>query len=113
MAVFFNFKSSEPLELIGVREYNLNALKEIQVTDSYLGLDKYIRNCQNEEPFYNCTTRKYNTTILEECGCLPLKMRFLNKVFLLLCQIELMICLVVIIIFFTYFRDLFALLLKI
>ena len=103
----------ETVKLIGEGEYNLNALKEIIVTDSYLGLGKDDKNCQNEEPFYNCTTRKYNTTILGECGCLPLKMRFLNKVFLLLCQIELMTLLSCNYNLLTYFRDLFALLHKI
>ena len=69
MHVFF---VSEQVELIGEGEYNLNALTEIEVTDSYLGLEQDLRKCQNEEPFYNCTTRKYMDTILEECGCLPL-----------------------------------------
>ena len=31
---------SEPLKLVGEGEYNINALKEFNVTDSYLGLDE-------------------------------------------------------------------------
>ena len=57
--------------LIGEGEYNLNALKEIKVTDSYLELDQGTRECQMEEPFYNCTTRHLVETIFKECGCLP------------------------------------------
>ena len=38
---------SEPVALIGEGEYNLNVLKEIQVTDSFMGLDQNIRKCQN------------------------------------------------------------------
>ena len=65
-------------------EYNLNALTEIQVTDSYLGLDQDLRKCQNEEPFYNCTTRTYIDTIFEECGCFPFHMKVSKKVAVLL-----------------------------
>ena len=57
--------------LIGEGEYNLNVLKEIEVTDSYLGLDQDVKECQNEEPFQNCTTRHYIDTIFGNCGCLP------------------------------------------
>ena len=65
----------ETVKLVGEGEYNLNSLKEILVTDSYLGLEQDVIQCQNEEPFDNCTTRQYRNTILGECGCLPLKLR--------------------------------------
>ena len=55
-------------------------MKEIKVTDSFLGFDKDVRGCQNEEPYSNCTTRKYRYTILKECGCLPLNIRLGYKV---------------------------------
>ena len=64
---------SEPAILIGDGEYNINNIKKIQVTDDYLGLDQDVRKCQNEEPFYNCTTRLYLDTVLGRCGCLTLK----------------------------------------
>ena len=72
---------AETIKLIGEGEYNLDVLKEISVTDDYLGLDPAIRGCQNEEPIDNCTTRKYHNTILGDCGCLPVRMRLSNKVF--------------------------------
>ena len=65
--------------LLGEGEYNLNDLKEIMVTDSYLDLDQDIRGCQNLEPLYNCTTRQYMNTIMDKCGCLPVNT---NKVFM-------------------------------
>ena len=34
---------TEPVRLIGEGNYNLNVLKEIDVTDSYLGLDQEVR----------------------------------------------------------------------
>ena len=50
---------SEPFKLIGEGEYNLDNLKEIKITDSYLGLDQDVRKCQNEESLFSCTTRQY------------------------------------------------------
>ena len=58
--------------LIGEGEYNLNVLTEIKATDSYVGLDQDVTKCQNEEPFFNCTTRNYIENIRAKCGCLPL-----------------------------------------
>ena len=57
--------------LIGEGEYNLNALKEVIVTDSYLGLDKNVRKCQNETIYEECLTRYHTNTIVKNCGCLP------------------------------------------
>ena len=70
-----------PIKLKGEGEYNINVLTKIDITDSYYGLDEDIRECQNEEPQDNCTTRLYVTTILNKCGCLPLNMRLSDKVF--------------------------------
>ena len=63
----------------GEYEYNLDALTEIEVTDPFLGLEEATRECQLE-PFYNCTTRHYLQSVQDECGCLPLNIRFSNKV---------------------------------
>ena len=57
----------------------MNNLKEIEVTDSYLGMDEKVRGCQNEETFV-CSTRQYVDTFLSSCGCLPLHMRLKNEV---------------------------------
>ena len=70
----------EPVSLIGEGEYNLNVLKEIKATDSFLGLDQDVRKCQNDEPLFNCTTRKFIKDILTECSCLPSNLRISNKV---------------------------------
>ena len=68
------------MKLIGEGDYNLDAMKEIMVTDSYLELDQDVTKCQNKESFFNCTTRQYVKTVLAECGCLPFNMRLSNKV---------------------------------
>ena len=66
--------------MIGEGEYNLDVLKEIRATESYLGLDQDTRECQNEEPFDNCTTRHYIDNIMNKCGCLPLNLKLTEKV---------------------------------
>ena len=60
-------------------EYNLDALTEIEATDSFMEQDEDVRKCQ-PEPFYNCTTRKYIDALLDQCGCLPLSIRLSDKV---------------------------------
>ena len=70
----------------GTGEYNLNNIKEIEVTSSYLGLDQDVRSCQNEEPFYNCTTRHYLDELLNKCGCLPFNIRLMEKVTKIICH---------------------------
>ena len=71
---------SEPVKLIGEGQYNLNDLKEIKVTDSYLGLDHDVRGCQQtNEPVLNCKTRKYMRSLLKKCYCLPFNMRNLHQ----------------------------------
>ena len=75
----------EPLMFIGAEEngfgfeYNLDALTKIEVTESFMGLDKSARECAME-PFYNCTTRQYLNVLLDKCGCLPLSIRLSNEV---------------------------------
>ena len=71
---------TEPVSLLGEGEYNINVLKEIRATDSYLELDQNVRKCQNDEPLFNCTTRKYIEAVLFKCKCLPSNLRLVNKV---------------------------------
>ena len=75
---------SESVKLSGEGKYNLNAIKEIKVTDSFLGLDMEDKGCQNEEPIENCTTRNYIETLLHQCSCLPLKLTEAQNVKLLI-----------------------------
>ena len=61
----------EPLNIYGEGEYNLNVVKEVEVTDSYLGLGERLRGCQNGEDFDKCTTQHYKATMIDKCKCLP------------------------------------------
>ena len=67
---FTNF-FADSVTLSGKGQFNLNILKEISGTDSYLGLDQNVRGCQNDEPYDNCTTRHYIEAMRDKCGCLP------------------------------------------
>ena len=68
------------MHLVGEGEYNLNVLKEIKVTESYLGLDSVVTGCQTKESFDNCTTRMYRQTFIDQCKCLPFDIRLSNEV---------------------------------
>ena len=70
----------EPLELIGEGYYNLDALTEIDVTESFRGLPQESKQCQEGESFFNCTTRQYIEKVLEKCGCFPLHFRLSDQV---------------------------------
>ena len=71
LAIRLNLPTIEPLKLYGEGEYNLDGIKQIVVTESYLGLDEDTRGCQNEESFEVCTTKLYKEAIIENCNCLP------------------------------------------
>ena len=70
----------DPVRLFGEGQFNLNNMKEISVTDSFLGLDRETRNCQNTETYNNCRTRLYVENLRRECGCLPLSIKLSEKV---------------------------------
>ena len=60
------------MTLTGEGQYNINALKEIEATDSFLSLDDEIRGCRiSEESHDDCTTRLYVDNMRQKCGCLP------------------------------------------
>merc|ERR1712079_424033 len=66
---FIYLDTIEPFFFIGEGEYNINVFKEINATDSFLGMDQDIRNCQTKESFDKCATRQYIDSILKECKC--------------------------------------------
>ena len=74
------FNYLDPVSLFGEAQYNLNNLKEIYVTDSFLGLERNTRNCQSIETFDDCTTRLYLEKLRTQCGCLPLSVSLSDMV---------------------------------
>ena len=63
-------------------ECNLNVIKEITATSSFLSLDRNVRKCQDDETFEECVTSKYIDNLIKKCNCLPLDLRLTEKVFL-------------------------------
>ena len=62
------------MTLSGEGEYNLNILKEIEVTESFYELDDEDRKCQSYEgndTYDNCTSRYFMEQMRLNCGCLP------------------------------------------
>ena len=55
-------------------------MKEISVTESFLGLDKDTRNCQNIETFDSCKTKHHLEHLRQKCGCMPLSLGLSQEV---------------------------------
>ena len=73
------FICADPLKLNLGKKYFLNVIKQISVTDSFLTLDKNIRNCQKES-YDECTTMKYKNTVINKCHCIPFQWRLTEEV---------------------------------
>ena len=60
------------------KKHELNVIKEIAATNSFLSMDRKDIGCQ-EETFDECATRKYTNELINKCKCLPLQMMILTK----------------------------------
>ena len=70
----------DPVRLFGEGQYNLHSMKEVSVTESFLGLNQDSRQCQNIETLDTCNTRNYFKNLRQECGCLPLSIKMSEEV---------------------------------
>ena len=68
------------MEIFEEGQYNFLSLKEIVVTDSFMGLNKETKNCQTVEAYDKCKTQSYIQNLRQECGCLPISLRIFEKV---------------------------------
>ena len=64
-------KNAAPIILHGEGTFAMSAVKEIRVTEDYLGLEEETRKCQNQESFEECTTREYIEMVTKDCNCVP------------------------------------------
>ena len=55
-------------------------MKEIAVTDSFMGLDEDSKKCQTIETYDDCKTRLHVEHLRQKCGCLPISLRLSAKV---------------------------------
>ena len=63
------------LVLQGEGKYGLSAIKDIEVTDQFLGLGETVTFCQTEEYRVDCLSRVYREKVLSQCKCSPFEMR--------------------------------------
>ena len=68
-----------PLIGHGDGNYALTDLKEIDVTKGFLGPDEKIKQCQMEESYRECRTKKYFKKGIAKCKCVPFAMRYFSK----------------------------------
>ena len=71
------------MKLVGEGIYNLNAVKEIKVTESFLGLDNDIKQCQTKDSYLDCTSKHYMERVTQDCGCVPLSLMISKEVLVL------------------------------
>ena len=70
-----SFLDAEPIELEGEGHYALEDIKDIRVTEEFLGLGQEITRCQTREFRADCVSRRYQEQVLASCHCAPLYIR--------------------------------------
>ena len=76
-----SFFYSEMVELKGEGYYNLNVVKQVNVTKDFLTLDKKHKGCQHTQDYGDCISNEIRKNILQNCKCLPFNIRLDEKVF--------------------------------
>ena len=61
--------------MYGEGNYALTDIKEIQVTEEFLGLGQEVTSCQTKEFRADCVSRRYQEQVLASCHCAPLHIR--------------------------------------
>ena len=61
-----------PIVLQGEGHYALTAIKDIKVTEEFVGLGQEITRCQTKELRADCVTRRHGEEMLQTCSCVPL-----------------------------------------
>ena len=64
-----------PIVLQGEGHYALTDVKDIKVTEEFLGLGQEITRCQTREFRADCVSRRYQEQVLASCHCAPLYIR--------------------------------------
>ena len=64
-----------PILLEGVGHFALTAIKDIKVTEEFLGLGQEVTRCQRRESRADCVSRRYEEQVLTSCHCAPLYIR--------------------------------------
>ena len=62
-------------------EFKIKMFKEVQVTNSFLGIDESVRGCQGREMYEDCIRHSYLDKFRNSCGCLPIGLKINKNVF--------------------------------
>ena len=68
-----------PEKFYGSGNIRIKGVKQVQVTDEYLGLDLKTRGCQNDNTYEDCVTELYIDLLTKECKCLPFNLQNFSK----------------------------------
>ena len=64
-----------PLVLLGEGHYVLSSIKQITVTEEFVGLGEKVTRCQTEEYRVDCLSRRFRDSLLASCKCSPWNLR--------------------------------------
>ena len=64
-----------PLKLFGEGNYAITDIKEVKVTEEFLGLDTAIRGCHRNSELEHCETKTYIEKAKRHCHCIPSHLR--------------------------------------
>ena len=65
--------------MYGSGPYSLSSVMEIDGTTEYLRVAEELGKCQNKESQEDCQTREYLTQGIQQCNCIPYKLRNYSK----------------------------------
>ena len=57
--------------LHGEGHYTLSSIKDIEVTEEFVGLGPLVTNCQTEEDRVDCLARRFREKVISSCRCSP------------------------------------------
>ena len=66
-----------------ITNFALTAVKEIDVTDDYMGMSEDVTKCQDRIRLEDCETKEYFEYVLKKCNCIPFKLGHNFKVYCL------------------------------
>ena len=64
-----------PLKLFGEGNYAITDIKEVKVTEEFLGLDTATRGCHRNSELEHCETKTYIEKAKRHCHCIPSHLR--------------------------------------
>lgn len=70
----------------------MNVVKEIRVTESFIGLSLGVKQCQNEEAYSDCETKAYLSALIDNCKCLPFDLKYFNDSNIPICNSSQLTC---------------------